>query len=72
MAPCRWMGLEHFVGRDVGGSLRRGVAMAPGLAKHQADKLSQQTAILKEQRKAREELASAKARARGKKEDDKK
>lgn len=54
-------GFEHFVGRDVSGSSRRGVALSPGIAKHTTDKLAQQTAILKERRKAREELASSKA-----------
>ena len=56
-------GLEHFVGRDVAGSLKRGIALAPGLAKHTTDQLASQTSILKERRKAREELASAKAKA---------
>ena len=57
-------GLEHYVGRGAAGSLRRGVALAPGLAKHTTEKLSQQTSILKERRKAREEAASAKAQAK--------
>ena len=55
-------GLEHFVGRDVAGSLKRGVALAPDLAKYTSDKLSAQTGILKERRKAREEIAAAKAK----------
>ena len=56
-------GLEHFVGRDVAGSLKRGVAFAPGLAKYTTDQLSAQTGILKERRKAREEFAAAKAKS---------
>jgi hypothetical protein len=55
-------GLEHFVGRDVAGSLKRGVALAPGLAKHTTDQLAAQTSILKEKRKAREEAAQAKGK----------
>ena len=57
-------GLEHYVGRGAAGSLRRGVALAPMLAKHTTEQLAQQTSILKERRKAREEAASAKAQAK--------
>ena len=55
-------GFEHYVGRDVAGSLKRGIALAPGLAKYTTDRLAQQTSLLKERRKAREEMASAKAK----------
>ena len=39
--------IEHYKGRDVSGSLRRGVALAPKLAKHTTDRLAQQTEIMK-------------------------
>ena len=53
-------GLEHFKGRDVSGSIRRGIALAPQLAKHTTDRLAAQTEILKQRRKAKEEAANAK------------
>ena len=58
-------GIEHYKGRDVSGSLRRGIALAPKLAKHTTDKLSQQTEIMKQRRKAREEIFASKGRGRG-------
>ena len=52
-------GLEHYVGREQGAGVRRGIAMAPKLAKHAVDAQSAETAILKERRKAREERAAS-------------
>ena len=51
-------GFEHYVGRG-GAGLRRGIAMAPGLACHATEAQSRETAILKERRTAREEKAAA-------------
>ena len=48
-------GLEHYVGRDASSGLRRGIALAPSLAKHATDAQAKETAILKERRKAKEE-----------------
>ena len=39
-----------------------GIALAPGLAKYTTDRLAQQPSLVKERRKAREEVASAKAK----------
>ena len=47
-------GVEYFVGRDEGASR---TAVAPGLRKHQSDKLERDVNVAKNQRKAREELA---------------
>ena len=52
-------GFEHFVGRDTGAGLRRGIALAPTLAKHAVSRQADETAILKERRKAREENNAA-------------
>ena len=46
-------GVEYFVGRDEGASR---TAVAPGLRKHQSDKLERDVNVAKNQRKAREEL----------------
>eukprot|EP00974_Lingulodinium_polyedra_P088600 8592177-Lingulodinium_polyedra.AAC.1 len=45
-------GLEHFVGRDATGSLRRGIAVAPALARRTTEKLAKEVEILKQRRKA--------------------
>ena len=58
-------GLEHYFGRDRTGGLRKGIALAPGLARHAVDQQSKETAILKERRKAREEKDGAKGAAKG-------
>jgi len=55
-------GWEHYVGRDLTGGLKRGIALAPALAKHAVDRQSQETEILKQRRKAREETAAATVR----------
>ena len=47
-------GIEHYMGRDGTSGLRRGIALAPGLAKHAVEVQSKETAILKERRKAKE------------------
>ena len=52
-------GLEHFIGRDSGAGLRRGIAVAPLLARHATQRQAEETAIMKEKRKAREEKALA-------------
>ena len=46
-------GVEYFVGRDEGAAR---TAVAPGLRKHQSDKLERDVNVAKNQRKAREEL----------------
>ena len=46
-------GVEYFVGRDESSSR---MAVAPGLRKHQSDKLERDVNVAKNQRKAREEL----------------
>ena len=53
-------GLEHYIGRDATSALRRGIALAPALAKHAVEEQLKETAILKERRKAREEKNAAK------------
>ena len=53
-------GLHHYLGKDTGTGLRKGIALAPSLARHAVDMQSKETAILKERRKAREEKESAK------------
>ena len=53
-------GLHHYLGKDQGAGFRRGIALAPQLARHAVDMQSKETAILKERRKAREEKQSAK------------
>ena len=58
-------GLEHYIGRDRTAGLRKGIALAPGLARHAVGEQSKETAILKEQRKAREEKESAKKDKKG-------
>ena len=46
-------GYEHFIGRGAGGSLRKGIALAPGIAKFAVDQQSKETEILKQRRKAK-------------------
>jgi hypothetical protein len=53
-------GLEHYVGRSKTGGRRRGVALAPSLAKHVTTNLGTEIEIMKQRRKAREEEAAAK------------
>ena len=52
-------GLEHYVGRAGGGATRRGIALAPGMARYATDQLAKETEIAKQRRKAREERAGA-------------
>ena len=40
-------GLEHYIGRDAGGGLRRGIALAPGLATHATEQQPKKTATFK-------------------------
>ena len=61
----RMEGVEHFIGRDKAGGMRRGIAVAPKLARHTTDKLAAEVEILKQRRKAREEAAAAKGGGRG-------
>ena len=61
------MGLEHYVGRSQTGGRKRGVALAPSLAKHVTGRLGGEIEILKQRRKAREEEAAAKEATKGKK-----
>ena len=60
-------GFEHFIGRDKTGGMRRGIALAPSLAEHTTKKLTAEVEILKQRRKAREEVAAAKGKEKGKK-----
>ena len=53
-------GSEHYIGRDASSGLRRGIALAPSLAKHATEAQAKETAILKERRKAKEEKEAAK------------
>ena len=53
-------GLEHYIGRSKTGGRKRGVALAPSLAKHVTTNLGTDIEILKQRRKAREEEAAAK------------
>ena len=62
-------GFEHFIGRDKTGGMRRGIALAPGLAEHTTKKLTAEVEILKQRRKAREEAAAAKGQGKKKKGD---
>ena len=55
-------GLDHYIGRDSTGGVRRGIALAPGLAEDAVSKQSKETEILKQRRKAREERALAKSK----------
>eukprot|EP00971_Amphidinium_carterae_P127855 2532530-Amphidinium_carterae.1 len=57
--------LEHGIGRDKT-SVRKGIALAPTLAKTATESLAQDTEIivLKQRRKAREELAKASHRCK--------
>ena len=55
-------GIEHYKGRDVSGSVRRGIALSPQLAKHTVDQMAAQTEILKQRRKAREESEATKSK----------
>ena len=48
-------GIDHYISRNESSGLRRGIALAPTLAKHTTDALSKETEILKQRRKAREE-----------------
>ena len=49
--------------------MRRGIALAPGLAEHTTMKLTAEVEILKQRRKAREEAAVAKGQGKKKKGD---
>ena len=60
-------GLDHYLGRAKTGGRKRGIALAPGLARSVTTALGTEMEILKQRRKAREEEASAKeATKRGK------
>ncbi|CAK0857167.1 unnamed protein product, partial [Prorocentrum cordatum] len=54
MGSMKIEGVEHYIGLSKQ-SARRGVAMAPGVAKHATDQLAKETDIQKQKRKAREE-----------------
>jgi hypothetical protein len=54
-------GWEHITGRPGSSSLRKGVALAPGLIKHALEEHTKETEILKQRRKAREETAASAA-----------
>ena len=59
-------GLEHYIGRQKTGGRKKGVALAPGLAKSVTASMTVETEILKQRRKAREEeQASREASKRG-------
>ena len=52
-------GWKHIIGRPGSSSLRKGVALAPGLLKHALEQQTKETEILKQRRKAREETAAS-------------
>ena len=56
-------GLHHYFGRDTGSGLRKGIALAPVLARHAVGQQAKETAILKERHKAREEKENEKGGA---------
>ena len=58
-------GFEHFIGRDATGGLRRGVALAPGLASDAISQQAKEVEILKQRRKAKEEKALVAAGKKG-------
>ena len=58
-------GFDHYIGRDKSAGLRRGIALAPGLASYTTTQLGKETDILKQRRKAREEEAALKAAKKG-------
>ena len=60
MGSLQVEGLEHYLGRDRTGGLKRGVALMPALAKHATDMQCKETEVLKQRRKAREEAAALK------------
>ena len=60
-------GLDHYIGRDSTGGVKRGIALAPGLAEDAVAKQARETEILKQARKAREEKALAVAKSKGQK-----
>ena len=49
-------------GRGVSGSVRRGIALSPQLAKHTVYQMAAHTEILKQRRKAREESEATKSK----------
>ena len=65
VGSMRMEGVGHFIGRDKAGGMRRGIAVAPKLARHITDKLAAEVEILKQRRKSREEAAAAKGGGRG-------
>eukprot|EP00959_Pyramimonas_sp_CCMP1952_P395536 8287853-Pyramimonas_sp.AAC.1 len=48
--PMRAEGLEYYIGRDQGGATRRGIATAPGLARHATDQLAKEAEVAKHRR----------------------
>eukprot|EP00959_Pyramimonas_sp_CCMP1952_P079306 1657242-Pyramimonas_sp.AAC.1 len=54
----RTEGLECYIGREQGGATRRGIAMAPAIARHATDQLAKEAEIAKQRRKLREEQAA--------------
>ncbi|CAK0879805.1 unnamed protein product, partial [Prorocentrum cordatum] len=61
MGSMKIEGVEHYIGRQKQ-SARRGVAMAPGVAKYATDQLAKETDIQKQRRKAREEKSAQSGR----------
>ncbi|CAK0855451.1 unnamed protein product, partial [Prorocentrum cordatum] len=59
-------GIDHYLGRDRAGGLRRGVALNPSLAQCATEKKSKETEVMKQRRKAREEEEAAKKNKGGK------
>ena len=53
-------GAEHNIGKPTSTGTRRGVALAPVLSRRATSKLAQETDILKQRRKAREEATASK------------
>ena len=64
MGSMKIEGVEHYIGRQKQ-SARRGVAMAPGVAKYATDQLAKETEIQKQRRKAREEKTAQAGKNKG-------
>ena len=58
-------GMEHYIGRSKTAGRKRGIALAPGLAKSVTNAMSTEVEILKQRRKAREEETAAREAAKG-------
>ena len=67
MGSMKVEGIDHYIGRSESSGLRRGIALAPSLAKHTTEALAKETEIIKQRRKAREEEQALRAGGPGRK-----